>query len=311
MKFIQILRIVAFALAAIFAAFIGGIRLTHSQRKKYPFLQKLDGKNLHFVILFIFFMIVGALGEIWILYSPDNPKIISPVQTGTATIQSSPNKVESEKTESNNAGFAWEIKNKPKIIEYYINSNGLESEVQLAAIIRAFDTWEEITKNIIKFDYKGLVKIENNYSDSGYNFKQDGKNVVSIVKENWQNLFPYRKKRKENSTPLIALSRKYYIVNAATGNVYITESDIFINSENYKLNTSYTLYGITFDIENLIAHEVGHLLGLRDFRDKKMKNTTMYPSLYPLEKKKRTLEKEDIYLFLELYNEYVDESRFP
>ena len=79
---------------------------------------------------------------------------------------------------------------------------------------------------------------------------------------------------------------------------YHVESDIEINSLKKWYNNG-SLNG--YDIQNVMTHEFGHMLGLNDLWDSPEKEFTMYDRIEYGELKKRTLEQDDLNGFHAIY----------
>lgn len=93
------------------------------------------------------------------------------------------------------------------------------------------------------------------------------------------------------------LMRTDHFFKLKNSKYYIYESDIFINSNKYwNINgTSTTRH----DVQNVMTHEFGHMLGLDEEED--IPDATMYPECIVGETKKRTLHQDDINGFNFLY----------
>lgn len=72
---------------------------------------------------------------------------------------------------------------------------------------------------------------------------------------------------------------------------YATEADIDINGDHPWSNN---LTAGTYDVQNVMTHEIGHLLGLADHYDQQSSEITMYGYSDRQETKKRTLEQADL-----------------
>lgn len=83
----------------------------------------------------------------------------------------------------------------------------------------------------------------------------------------------------------------------------ITDTDIVINAEKYQWTTAPDPgdCGGAYDLENVLAHEVGHFLGLA--HEKQLREATMYPSTRACSIEKRDLAPDDVAGLRYLYEE--------
>ncbi len=81
----------------------------------------------------------------------------------------------------------------------------------------------------------------------------DGRNGVIFIREGWTAM--------GFSASAAATSEVLYNVNASTGEAVISEADLFINAEVFRWGNAPTGEGVR-DLEAVVAHETGHLLGL-------------------------------------------------
>ncbi|MDX9802015.1 MAG: matrixin family metalloprotease [Spirochaetia bacterium] len=117
---------------------------------------------------------------------------------------------------------------------YYINKEAnLQTE---AAVITAFRRWGEAT--VFRFKYAGRGKA---------GLKRDGRNTVSFL-ITWPDEAPAGK---------AAWCLNYYDRKG-----FIAESDIIFNMSLARFTTLETNTPDSYYIEGLLAHEIGHMLGL-------------------------------------------------
>jgi hypothetical protein len=126
-------------------------------------------------------------------------------------------------------------------VPFWINDRGspqILNGSDFDAIFASFHTWENIPSADIRFDYRGTTPVAT--------VGRDGMNIVSFI---------------DNSTPLgsstIAATFSYYRVQGTE--VFSDESDIIFSP-----TLQYSTSGETnkFDIQSVLTHEIGHLLGL-------------------------------------------------
>jgi len=126
-------------------------------------------------------------------------------------------------------------------IPFWINDRGspqILNGSDFEAILASFRTWENIPSASIRFDYRGTT--------SAATVGRDGMNIVSFT---------------DNSTPLgsstIAATFSYYRVQGSE--ILSDESDILFSPS---LQYSTSGEAGKFDIQSVLTHEIGHLLGL-------------------------------------------------
>ncbi len=104
---------------------------------------------------------------------------------------------------------------------------------------------------------------------------KDGHNMVRWIHSDWA-----------HGKEAVAITISWY--RASTGEVL--ESDILANAEHHKWGVNPSKGTGRYDIQNVMAHEAGHFLGLGH---SKVASATMWPDSRPIEVAKRTLDKDD------------------
>jgi hypothetical protein len=127
-------------------------------------------------------------------------------------------------------------------IPFWINQSGspqISNGSEFDAVKAAFQTWQNVSIANVAFQYQGTTPVPT--------VGQDGLNVVTFV---------------DDSVPLgseaIATTFTFFTIDG-TGSLVIQEADIAV-STSIKLSTAGD--PDKYDIQSVITHEVGHLLGL-------------------------------------------------
>jgi hypothetical protein len=147
-----------------------------------------------------------------------------------------------------------------------------------AAVVRSFNTWESQPCTDIFFVYDGIVEgaEPNTISDTA-----DGINLVT-----WLDEWPGEWGDDQ-------LAHTNFVWNELTGE--ILDVDIVLNGQDYY----WTAGDITItDIEDVLTHEIGHLLGFSHSTDP---DATMYAGYVEGEIEKRDLAATDIQGLCEVY----------
>lgn len=217
----------------------------------------------------------------------------------------------------------WHFIPPPKIEYYYINSNGVENIQELIdATINAFQTWEKVTKDIVKFEYRGLVNYPAGKMISSSLDDNDGKNTISFLSQLWPTIW-----KEQKNKPLVAVTRLKFNVDMKSEQAFIHEFDIYLNSnfyhfEVFKSNSKnkFISSGIfsaliqksskSLDLESVLVHQIGRALGLPDLKKNRYKECTMYYQTFFGETKKRSLTNIDIILFQEIYADYFEKDKY-
>ncbi|MGH7805364.1 MAG: matrixin family metalloprotease [Candidatus Binatia bacterium] len=131
------------------------------------------------------------------------------------------------------------------------------------AVHRAFASWSNASANI-EYRFEG-------FADSAHQ-GNDGQNVVYWVHQGWT-----------FDPALAAVTFRFY----DTRNGRLVDADIVVNGERFTWSDG----GSAYDIENSLAHEVGHFGGLGHSSDGA---ATMFGRTQPRETAKRSLEHDDL-----------------
>lgn len=184
----------------------------------------------------------------------------------------------------NSSGFVPTWASMP--IPFWINQSGspqIANGSEFTAVQAAFQTWQNDSLANISFVYQGTTPV----STVG----QDGLNVVTFV---------------DSSVPIgleTAAATFVFSTIDATGSDTIQEADIAL-STNAALAKFSTSGGQAYDIQSVVTHEVGHLLGLNHSG---LLSSVMTPYMdYGLDG--RTLSYDDMAGAAELYPQNADFS---
>ena len=138
-------------------------------------------------------------------------------------------------------------------LHYTINQDGvpdISDGSDLDAVRSSFQTWTEIPTADISFDDSGTTTAR-------YANASDGVNLVSFEDDQ----FPF-------SYGVLAVAAKTLIIDQTSLDAQIVDADIvvnpdFVNDIKYNLGVGYNNANAGyFDIQSVITHEIGHILGL-------------------------------------------------
>ncbi|HQL56547.1 MAG: matrixin family metalloprotease [Myxococcota bacterium] len=169
----------------------------------------------------------------------------------------------------------------------------LEDVVQ--TITKSINTWNNVQCDHPIFDDIEMVigqlpVVEKEKVTEGTNL------IVFQNSEEWDHYHPTGDNPAIDWPMVLALTTLYY--DPVTGE--INSYSLEINDERFRFTT--TVRPRSYDIENTITHELGHVLGL-DHPDDDLKDATMYAKALTGETKKRTLETDDIEGLCNLYGD--------
>jgi MYXO-CTERM domain-containing protein len=158
-------------------------------------------------------------------------------------------------------------------------SNGSERGAPGAAtgsIAAGFHAWEQELDGAMLFEMVARDEVDLEVTS------KDRINVVRWVYDGWA---------EELDLDENALAMTLTTYKSHTGR--IVDSDVLINAERYDWTAGPVAAscGGAYDVQNVITHEAGHLLGLD--HEAGERESTMYPSSGMCETKKRTLEDDD------------------
>lgn len=148
---------------------------------------------------------------------------------------------------------------------YVVNRNGGPADA-LKAIKAAGATWTNVSTSSFSFQYGGK-------SSSTKHGNLDYINLVNFA--------------KMGNTGVVAENMRWF--NTNTGQ--LLDSDIQFNTS---LKWSTNGAAGTYDVQNVMTHEMGHSLSLNDLYNYADRDKTMFGIVDVRETKKRTLHKDDI-----------------
>lgn len=172
-----------------------------------------------------------------------------------------------------------------RAISYTVNDKGCKDVSMaetLGAIKRSFFAWASPSCTDIYFTYEGLDPAELTNLLLQQDQKPDAKNLII-----WRNTWPPPGVTDAMITKeMPAVTTVIY--NTDTG--VIVDADIDINGHNFFWTTSDDPSKAATDIQNILTHEIGHLLGLGHSAEKE---ASMFESTHQGELKKQSLHADD------------------
>lgn len=193
-------------------------------------------------------------------------------------------------------------------------SDDISDGSDVSAAKQAMESWRGSTRHC---SYLQLIPVESLSAEPGVTPEQGGgenenENVIYWIERGW-----------EHDREAIGLTTLFYIDDASNPkDGRLIDADITLNGEHFRFSTSGSPDHSMIDVENVMAHELGHLMGLDHpcaagesedqlvasssgstcgSADPAISESTMYPSFDPGETKKRTPEADDVQGVCELY----------
>jgi hypothetical protein len=176
----------------------------------------------------------------------------------------------------------WQI----RTLHFSINNQGsrdLPIHETVGAVKRSFFTWASPSCTDIFFDYDGLDPAVKTNLTMGQSEGPDNKNLL-VWHESWP---PAGVTDGSVTSEMPAVTTIIY----STENGIIVDADIDFNNHDFYWTTTNDTTKVETDIENILTHEIGHLLGLDHSQDKE---ATMYDSTHKGELSKRSLHADDV-----------------
>ncbi len=157
-------------------------------------------------------------------------------------------------------------------ISFAIGAGGardLDSEPMEMAVRGAFGVWAGVREAEVRFRYEGFVRAEVGFDPER---PEENENLVHFAGERW-----------DQEPEALAVTLTLY--RASTGE--LVDADILVNERDYEWGVGAEVQN---DLQNALAHEVGHFLGLSHSA---VPAATMYASADAFEVHKRSLDEDD------------------
>lgn len=167
---------------------------------------------------------------------------------------------------------------------------GIEAGVVKSAVNAGFTVWTAVPTSFLSLVYEGVVLGES----EGFSQSEANTNVVRFE----DGTFMY-------DDAVLAVTLLTYESESGI----LLDADIVVNSAGYDFTVDPQAGSNQHDIQNTIAHEVGHFVGLAHTADDEA--STMYPVAPPAETAKRTLSENDKDGISFLYPVLDDGTRAP
>ena len=159
------------------------------------------------------------------------------------------------------------------VVEYVVDPamSNMSSDDVMNAVSNAFYAWDDVASSSLSLQFAGIQA----GAREGYNSNGSNTNVVRVEEE----LFQF------DSAVLAVTLMTYSVTN---GN--LLDADIVVNGVDFAFSNDLSPH--TYDLENALAHEVGHFVGLS--HEHSHEEATMYPTAVPQESSKRSLSTDDM-----------------
>ncbi|KJU87760.1 matrilysin (metalloproteinase) [Candidatus Magnetobacterium bavaricum] len=164
------------------------------------------------------------------------------------------------------------MRHKQPSVTLYVNTTGGPTG-SLEAITAGMQTWNSVSTTSFRYIYAGATTAAN----CGDN---DGVNNICF--------------KLDNTRGALAVNSVWY--DPLTGEIF--DDDINFNTK-YLYSTDLT--PSSYDLQDIVTHELGHCLSLKDLYDPTDSEKTMYGYASKVETKKRTLEQDDMDGITSLY----------
>ncbi len=196
----------------------------------------------------------------------------APLGGASASRSYTRNRTDGSNGDGNGPFIFWDTAYFP--IPYYFSAPSFRNFPDyVVAIDKSLNTWRSVEGTNFEFLPMGCTN-----STTSAN---DGLNQIVFVSRGW------------DLDPLaIAVTRNYYISGSSPRTGMILDSDILINGQTYRFST--TNQPSTHDVQNIITHEVGHVLGLGHEISPEDNESTMYAFAAPNEFNKTNLHVNDL-----------------
>jgi MYXO-CTERM domain-containing protein len=172
-----------------------------------------------------------------------------------------------------------------RTVDYTVNKLGCKDvslQATLGAVKRAFFTWASPSCTDVYFIYKGLSAETKTNLVLGQNEKPDLANLVV-----WHNSWP---PKGVSSAAVTKEMPAVTTVVYSTETGVIVDADIDLNGHDFFWTTIDDSTKAATDIQNILTHEIGHVLGLTHSSNQ---GATMWEGTNQAELEKRTLHADD------------------
>jgi hypothetical protein len=167
-------------------------------------------------------------------------------------------------------------------LPYYLSAPTFKNLPDFAdAIDASFQAWR--APQDVRVDFLAMGCTNQSLEQS------DGLNKVIMVTDSW----PYQ------GGDIIALTRNFYVADNSNQAGQILSTDILINGVDYQFSTNGD--PATYDVQDIVTHEVGHFIGMGHDEGDVDITATMYAEAYTGETIKRTLKSDDLAVLHQAY----------